>query len=300
MLCCFNQFEPVSFATLGEIVEHLKPTVCHQDIIPTRIFKQAFSVIGPSVMEIINCCLVSGSVPVYFKHAIVQPLIKKANLDPTVCSNFRPISKLPFFSKVLEKVVFTQLQPFLERNSVLKVFQSGFRANHSTESALLKVYNDILLTVDSGVSAIIVLLDLSAAFDTVDHTILVSRLEQYARIQGVALQWFKSYLSNRSFAVNVGEFLSTSVPLTCGVPQGSVLAPLLFSLYMLPLGSIFKKHNVSFHCYADDTQIYLPLQQNNKNVLTPILECLNDIKGWMSLIFLTKWKQNRDYYFWAE
>ncbi len=102
-LLFFNQFEPVSFATLGEIVEHLKPTVCHQDIIPTRIFKQAFSVIGPSVMEIINCCLVSGSVPVYFKHAIVQLLIKKANLDPTVCSNFRPISKLPFFQKCWRK-----------------------------------------------------------------------------------------------------------------------------------------------------------------------------------------------------
>ncbi len=99
----FNQFEPVSFETLGEIVDHLKPTVCHQDIIPTCIFKHTFSVIGPCVMEIINCCLASGSVPVYFKHAIVHPLIKKANLDPTVCSNFRPISKLPFFQKCWRK-----------------------------------------------------------------------------------------------------------------------------------------------------------------------------------------------------
>ncbi len=101
-------------------------------------------------------------------------------------------------------------------------------AKHSTESAPLIVYNDILLAVDSGVSAILALLDLSAAFDTVDHTILVSRLEQYVGIQGVALQWFKSYLSNRSFAVNVGEFLSTSAPLTSSVLQGSILAPLPF------------------------------------------------------------------------
>ncbi len=111
---------------------------------------------------------------------------------------------MPFLSKVLENVVFIQLQTFLRNNSVLKVFQSGFRALHSTESALLKVHNDILLTPDSGASAILVLLDLSAAFDTVDHNILISRLEHYAGVRGMALQWFKSYLTNRSFAVKVG------------------------------------------------------------------------------------------------
>lgn len=131
----------------------------------------------------------------------------------------------------MEKVVSTQLQPFLEKNSVLEVFQSGFRAKHSTESAPLIVYNDILLTVDSAASAILALLDLSATFDTVDHTILVSRLEQYVGIQGVALQWFKLYLSNRSFAVNVGEFLSTSAPLTCSIPQGFILPHYIFSIY---------------------------------------------------------------------
>ncbi len=136
------------------------------------------------------------------------------------------------------------------------------------------------------------LLDLSAAFDTVDHNILISRLEHHVGVRGMALQWFKSYLTNRSFAVKFGECLSSSAPLTCGVPQGSILAPLLFSLYMLPLGSIFKKHSVSFHCYADDTQIYMPFQKNDKNVLTPLLNCLRDVKSWMASNFL-KFNDNK-------
>ncbi len=152
---------------------------------------------GHSILILINCCLATGSMPAHFKHAIVQPLIKRSNLDSTELSNFRPISKLHFLSKILEKVVVIQLQTFLRNNSVLEVFQSGFRALHSTESALLKVHNDILLTLDSGASAILVLLDLSAAFDTVDHNILISRLEHYAGVRGMALQW--SYLTNKKF-----------------------------------------------------------------------------------------------------
>ncbi len=282
----FHQFEPVSITSLTEVVKHLRPSISPQDIIPARFLKHVFNVVSHSILILINCCLATCSMPAHFKHAIVQPLLKRSNLDSTELSNFRPISKLPFLSKVLEKVVVIQLQTFLRNNSVLEVFQSGFRALHSTESALLKVHNDILLTLDSGASAILVLLDLSAAFDTVDHNILISRLEHYAGVRGMALQWFKSYLTNRSFAVKVGECLSTSAPLTSGVPQGSILAPLLFSLYMLPLGSIFRKHGVSFHCYADDTQIYMPLQKNDKNALTSLLNCLRDVKSWMALNFL--------------
>ena len=97
----------------------------------------------------------------------------------------------------------------------------------------------------------------------------------------------QSYLTDRSFSAHLGEFSSNVAPLTCGIPQGSILGPLLFSLYMLPLGSIFRKHNVYFHCYADDVQIYLPLKVNCQDSLKPLLACLNDIKTWMNLNFLT-------------
>lgn len=130
------------------------------------------------------------------------------------------------------------------------------------------------------------LLDLTAAFDTIDHNILISRLEHCVGIKGAALQWFRSYLGERTFSVRLGEFVSSTASLVCGVPQGSILGSILFSLYILPLGSIFRKHGISFHCYADDSQLYLPLKRNNANSIAPLLRCLEDIKAWMASNFL--------------
>ena len=181
-------------------------------------------------------------------------------------------------------VVFIQLQAFLQLNCVFEKFQSGFRSRHSTESALLRVHNDIALSVDAGNPTVLVLLDLTAAFDTVDHAVLLSRLEHCVGIRGSALQW-------RSFSVMIGDLSSSDAPLSCGVPQGFILGPILFSLYMLPLGAIIGKHNLSFHCYADDLQIYLPMKANDSVALNSLLSCIADIKLWLSENFL---KLNED------
>ncbi len=133
---------------------------------------------------------------------------------------------------------------------------------------------------------VLVLLDLSAAFDTIDHNILVSRLEKIVGIRGMALEWFKSFRFNRKFSVHFGQHYSKTAPLSSGVPQGSILGPILFSLYMLPLGSIFHKHGVSFHCYADGTQVYLPLLKQDKSSFKSQLSCLHKVKSWMSQNYL--------------
>ncbi len=129
------------------------------------------------------------------------------------------------------------------------------------------------------------LLDLSATFDTIDHNILLNRLENYGGIRGSALAWFKSYLSDRHQFVAVNEEVSYQSQVQYGVPQGSVLEPLLFTLYMLPLGDIIRKHGVSFHCYADDTKLYISSQPDETYQFAKLTECIV-IKNWMTSNFL--------------
>uniref|UniRef100_A0A8D3CRZ4 Reverse transcriptase domain-containing protein n=1 Tax=Scophthalmus maximus TaxID=52904 RepID=A0A8D3CRZ4_SCOMX len=138
---------------------------------------------------------------------------------------------------------------------------------------------------DSGYVSILVLLDLSAAFDTIDHKILLQRLEHIG-IKGTALEWFKSYLSDRFQFVNVNNKSSIHTKVRHGVPQGSVLGPILFTLYILPLGNIIRKRRINFHCYADDTQLYLSIKPDETNQVDKLLDCLKDIKAWMTYNFL--------------
>uniref|UniRef100_A0A8C2H2H7 Reverse transcriptase domain-containing protein n=1 Tax=Cyprinus carpio TaxID=7962 RepID=A0A8C2H2H7_CYPCA len=280
-----------SFSTIGEeelykLVKSSKPTTCMLDPIPSKLLKEVLPEVIDPLLTIINSSLLLGYVPKTFKLAVIKPLIKKPQLDPKELVNYRPISNLPFLSKILEKVVSSQLYSFLEKNGICEDFQSGFRPYHSTETALLRVTNDLLLSSDRGCISLLVLLDLSAAFDTIDHTILLHRLEHFVGINGSALAWFKSYLYDRHQFVAVNEEVSYRSQVQYGVPQGSVLGPLLFTLYMLPLGDIIRKHGVSFHCYADDTQLYISSRPGETYQFEKLTECIVDIKNWMTSNFL--------------
>ena len=171
--------------------------------------------------------------------------------------NFRPVSNLAYASKLIKSAVASQLVEHMTNNGLFEQLQSAYRQGHSTETALLKVQNDMLVAMDSQQVSILILLDLSAAFNTVNHDVLLKRLKERSSVQGRALEWFESYLTDRFQMVKLKEITSKRVALHCGLPQGSVLGPLLFLVYTLPLGDFIKSKGLQFHLYADDTQIYM-------------------------------------------
>lgn len=157
------------------------------------------------------------------KEATLDLLLKQPSLEYELVSNYRPISNLMFTSKLCERVVATQVTSHLSENRLLESFQSAYKVGHSAKSALLRVHSDVLRSIGDGMSVVLLMLDLSAAFDTVDHQTLLHRLCNHFGIQGTACRWFTSYLAERKQFVSIGSERSTSRPLTCRVPQGSVL-----------------------------------------------------------------------------
>lgn len=244
----FTHFATVSINNVLELVMTMSSSTCFLDPLPTEVLKKCLPHICPSITSIINNSLATGQVPPALKMAAITPVLKKTGCDVDNLSNYRPIANLPFLAKILERVVVGQLQQYLSKNNLLEPFQSGFRSGHSTETALVRVTNDLLVAADMGACSILVLLDVSAAFDTILYVISSSLtgLRVLLGISAVAFEWFESYLTDRFQYICLGKNKSEATLVQQGVPQGSVLGPTLFCIYMLLLGDIIRKYDCYF------------------------------------------------------
>ena len=196
-------------------------------------------------------------------------------------TNYRPISNFRYISKLIERAAVTQLQAYLCENNLHAKMQSAYRPFHSTETALLRVQNDILLALDNNKEAILAMLDFSAAFDTIDHNHLIHRFSSRYGITDTALNWISSYLHNRNQCVLINNVKSDYHHLWCGVPQGSVAGPLAFIMSSAPLQDLIAAHGISSVVYADDTQLYITFDPADRaSAVKRIEKCVQDVKSW--------------------
>jgi len=251
------EIKEITELDVKKIFEQLKFKSCVLDPMPTKLIrnKNIHDVILPFLVQIINSSIRTQTFPDTEKLAIVTPVPKSRKAHRNEPNTFRPVSNLSFISKLIEKIVETQLSEYLESHKILSKFQSAYRKFYSTETAILKIHNDILNSLDKNECTIAIYLDLSAAFDTLDHVKIIDRLKQIG-LGYRSLLWFQNYLRNRQYKVKVNDETSTVHNLKYGVPQGSILGPILFVIYINELFDILDSNNIQYHAYADDLQLY--------------------------------------------
>jgi hypothetical protein len=288
----FSDFQPATEEEVQKMIMATKPKSCSQDPIPTSLLKECAGSLLPVITKIVNLSMSQGVMPTDLKKALILPLLKKAGLDIEILKHFRPVSNLTYISKLIERLVASRFVKYIIDNKLQELLQSSYSKFHSTETALIKVQNDVLEAIDGKKCVLLVLLDLSAAFDTIDHKILLARLSSRYGVKGTAFKWFESYLSDRVQAVIIDGVESHLHHLLFGVPQGSVLGPILFILYTSPLGDLLRECGISYHFYADDTQLYVSFNLPEcQSAMSKMEECVEKVRIWMANNFL---KLNED------
>ena len=254
-LCSANNksifLTPCTSTEILTIINNMKSSKsCGSNSISTNLLKEFSEMFVYPLVSIINLSLTHGVFPSLIKEADVCPIHKKD--EKYRCENYRPISLLPNISKIFERVMYSRLDNFLNMSEIIYKFQFGFRKNYSTNHALLSIIEQIRGALDKNMFTCSVFIDLEKAFDTVNHQILVSKLNHYG-IRGVTNKWFSSYLSNRYQRVSFNGVSSQRLPITRGVPQGSILGPLLFLIYINDM-NLAVEHSTIYH-FADDTNL---------------------------------------------
>ena len=282
-----TSFRPTTVSELSEIIKTSGIKTSFNDILPAHILKQVIEALLPYFCDLVNKSLATGSAE-GMKESIVNPRLKKAGIDPESLKNYRPVSDLLFISKLSERVVDRRLYEHMSINDLHCKEEHGYKKCHSPETLLLPLLNNILLSLDSCLAVILILIDLSAAFDTVDNDLELHVLEYEIGIGGAALHWFASFLKNRVQRVRVEKTLSDPLDVNCGVPQGSVLGPILFNIYIRSLFELIKDNGFSTSGYADDNNASQSFGMHFQfdvvnNQLPRLMSLINE---WMNAHFL--------------
>ena len=275
-----KQFKKIDMCDLKRVMGIVKNTYCENDPFPIGDIIEAENkqLVYDIYLETVNLSISQSEFPISEKTAIIKPTYKGKG-DVNDPNSYRPISNLSYLSKLIETIICEQLWSHLREIKAIPENQSAYRANHSTETTLCSIMNDMLIMIDEGKCGILVMLDLSAAFDTVVHESLFCDLESNGVIED-ALKFLQSYLCDRKTIVEVLGDKSNPRTLTKGVPQGSVLGPILFNIYTIELSNILKRHEVGFKIYADDTQFYFAIS-TTRDTEEKISRIMADVKNWM-------------------
>ena len=281
------QFREATYEEIETILNSADFKTSAIDPLPASLMKDNLDILIPVFCNLVNLSLRTGSID-GAKVANITPLLKSLHLDPSDLKNYRPISNLTFIGKLIERVVLMQLNEHLEANNLQIPLQSGYKKSYSTETLLVRIVNDLLIASEEGKATIVMMLDLSAAFDTVDHSKLLRILRHELGIRGIALKWFESFLTGRCQKVSIDGCFSAEIIIKFGVPQGSVLGPVLFNLYIRSLYRTIKNLKFCVHGYADDHQVYKSFTKLEEYIIHnhDIPNCFHKINDWMSQHYL--------------
>lgn len=282
-----HDFKPTDADEIKDIIAESGFKCSPADVLPLKLLKEHFGLMLPVLVDLVNISLKTGSMD-GVKLAEIIPLLKGDSLDPNILKNFRPVSNLLFLGKLIERVVLRRFNEHMSKNNLHVPEQSAYKKCHSTETILVRIWNDLLIASEEKSATVVMMLDLSAAFDTVDHGLLLKILRNEIGIRGRALQWFESFLRGRAQRIRLGEHTSDEIIIQFGVPQGSVLGPVLFNVYIRSIYRFVKSLGFIIHGYADDHQIMKKLKPSSQVsiLVDDLARCFNGIKHWMAQYFL--------------